>query len=131
MFGLTVNDRFLLYGEPCDMRKSFDGLSGLVTEHLGGNPRSGEVFVFINKRRDRIKLLAWQGSGFTLYYKRLESGTFELPHYDLAAGGIRLDYAQTVLLVDGLSLQNLQRRARYDAPQVVEISPTKPALASL
>jgi len=111
----------MLYSQACDMRKSFDGLSGLVENELGSNPRNGTVFVFINKRRDRIKLLHWQASGYTLYYKRLEGGTFELPTYDSSYSSIGLDYAQTVMLIDGLSLHNIQRRKRYRSPEPVDI----------
>ncbi|MCK5375275.1 MAG: IS66 family insertion sequence element accessory protein TnpB [Alphaproteobacteria bacterium] len=95
------------------MRKSFDGLSGLVHNNLGYNPISGEVFIFINKSRDKIKLLHWQGSGYLLYYKRLEKGTFELPRYDASVGSITLSYAQMVMIMDGLSIRNLQKRVRY------------------
>ena len=123
MFTLSASHRYLLYSQPTDMRKSFDGLSGLVQNHLEGNPRNGQVYIFINKRKDRIKLLHWQGSGYTLYYKRLESGTFELPSYDSSYGGIKLDYTQTVMLIDGISLQNIQHRKRYHSPEVVDISP--------
>ena len=65
------------------MRKSFDGLSGLISESLSSIPVSGDVFIFVNRRRDKIKLLHWQGAGFTLYYKRLEEGTFEVSAYGL------------------------------------------------
>lgn len=95
------------------MRKSFDALSGLVRNNLGCNPVNGEVFIFINKSRDKIKLLHWQGSGYLLYYKRLEKGTFELPRYDLSVGSITLSYAQMVMIMDGLSIRNLQKRMRY------------------
>jgi transposase len=95
------------------MRKSFDGLSGLVQNNLGRNPSGGDVFIFINKRRDKVKLLHWQGAGFVLYYKRLESGTFELPRYNIEAGSISLDYAKLVMIVDGLSIENIQKRKRY------------------
>jgi len=74
MFALSSTNKFHLYSEPTDMRKSFDGLSGLIRDSLGRNPLNGEVFMFINKRRDKIKLLHWQGISFTLYYKRLEKG---------------------------------------------------------
>jgi transposase len=94
-------------------RLSFDGLSGLVQNNLGGNPCSGEVFIFINNSRDKIKLLHWQRSGFVLYYKRLEKGTFELPRYDSKVGSITLDYATLVMIVDGLSIKNIQKRKRY------------------
>ena len=113
MFALSSENRFHLYSQPTDMRKSFDGLSGLVQNTLGRNPSGGDVFIFINKRRDKVKLLHWQGAGFVLYYKRLESGTFELPRYNIEAGSISLDYAKLVMIVDGLSIENIQKRKRY------------------
>ena len=97
------------------MRKGFDGLSGLVENKLGSDPRNGDVFVFINKGRDKAKLLHWQGSGYTLYYKRLETGRFQVPGYGKSVGGIRLDYARLVMLIDGLSVKNLVQRKRYRA----------------
>jgi len=113
MFTLSSSNKFHLYSQPADMRKSFDGLSGLVQNTLENNPCSGDVFIFINRRRDKIKLLHWQGISFTLYYKRLEKGTFELPEYDSTVGSITLDYAQMVMIVDGLTIKNIQRRKRY------------------
>lgn len=96
------------------MRKSFDGLSGLVQNTLGTNALNGDVFIFINRRRDKIKLLHWQGISFTLYYKRLEEGTFEVPLYDPEVGSITLSYAQIVMLVDGLSIKNIKKRKSYN-----------------
>ena len=113
MFALSSNNRFHLYSKPTDMRKSFDGLSGLVQNTLGCNPCNGDVFIFINKRRDKIKLLHWQGISFMLYYKRLEKGTFELPFYDSSVGSIALDYTKLVMIIDGLSIQNIKKRKRY------------------
>lgn len=113
MFALTAEHSFHLYNQPTDMRKSFDALSGLIRNHLDSNPLNGDVFVFINKCRDKIKLLHWQGSGFLLYYKRLEQGTFEIPRYDASVGSISLSYSQLVMIVDGLSIKNLQQRKRY------------------
>lgn len=95
------------------MRKSFDGLSGIIQDILGRNPHNGDVFIFINRARDKIKLLHWQGISFTLYYKRLEKGTFELPEYDPTVGSISLDYAQMVMMVDGLTIKNIQKRKQY------------------
>lgn len=117
MFTLSSSNKFHLYIHPTDMRRSFDGLSGLVQNNLEQNPCNGDVFIFINKRRDKIKLLHWQGAGFTLYYKRLEHGTFELPEYDFLAGSITLSYAQLVMIVDGLSIKNIQKRKRYTLPE--------------
>ena len=113
MFTLSSSNRFHLYSEATDMRKSFNGLSGIIENELEGNPINGDMFMFINKSRDKIKLLHWSASGFTLYYKRLEKGSFELPDYDLYNCSIRLDYAQMVMIVDGLSIENIKRRKRY------------------
>lgn len=102
-----------MYSQATDMRKSFDGLSGLIQNNLENNPCNGDVFIFINKRRDKIKLLHWQGISFTLYYKRLEKGTFELPEYDPSVGSIALNYAQMVMIIDGLTIKNIHKRKRY------------------
>ncbi len=113
MFTLSASNRFHLYSQATDMRKSFDGLAGVVQNALGNNPLNGDVFIFINRRRDKIKLLHWQGISFTLYYKRLEEGTFEVPTYDPKVGSITLSYAQMVMLVDGLTIKNIEKRKRY------------------
>jgi len=113
MFTLSDSHRFLLYNCPTDMRKSFDGLSGLVKNQLCRDPRSGDVFLFINKSRDKIKLLHWDGGGYTLYYKRLERGRFELPSYQQKTGSIKLNYARLVMILDGLSIKNISVRKRY------------------
>ena len=115
MFTLSSTNKFHLYSQPTDMRKSFDGLSGLVQNNLENNPCSGDVFIFINRQRDKIKLLHWQGISFTLYYKRLEKGTFELPQYDPIVGSIILSYTQMVMIVDGLTIKNIHCRKRYQS----------------
>ena len=114
MFTLSSSLSFHLYGKPTDMRKSFDSLSGLIRDTLGKDPLNGSVYIFINRTRDKIKLLHWQGISFTLYYKRLEEGTFELPEYSPEAGSISLNYTQMVMLVDGLTIKNIQKRKRYN-----------------
>ena len=83
MLSLSPNTRIYLHVPPTDMRKSFDGLSGLVRSAFGMDPLGGSWFLFLNRRRDRIKILAWDRDGFILVYKRLESGTFE----NLQSGG--------------------------------------------
>jgi transposase len=113
MFNLSSTNKFHLYNQPTDMRKSFDGLSGVIQNCLESNPCNGDVFIFINKRRDKIKILHWQGISFTLYYKRLEKGTFELPEYDRSIGSITINYTQLAMIVDGLSIKNIQKRKRY------------------
>ena len=79
MIGLTSHHKYYLYSEVCDMRKGFNGLSGIVRSKMKRSPLDGSVYMFINRRRDRLKMLVWESGGFMLYYKRLEQGTFELP----------------------------------------------------
>jgi len=114
MFALGTTHQFQLYNRPCDMRKSFDSLRGLVINDLDQNPDNGTVYIFINKLRNKVKLLHWQSGGFILYYKRLESGTFELPSYDSEVGSLCLSYAQLILLIDGIAITNITRKKRYE-----------------
>jgi len=113
MFALTASQRFFLYSQPVDMRKSFDALSGIVTGSMGKDALSGDVYIFIGKSRDKIKLLVWEKGGFVLYYKRLESGTFHLPK--LLDGG--LSYSELCLLIEGVEVEVKQRYKRYVGPQ--------------
>jgi len=112
MFSLGAA-RYFLYREPTDIRRSFDGLCGLVTERLGQNPMCGDVFIFINKPRNRMKLLKWEPGGFVLFYKRLERGTFELP--DLSIPGIsqQIGYGQLTMMVTGISMRYAKKRRRF------------------
>lgn len=110
MFTLGSSLRFQLYCKPTDMRKSFDGLCGIIQNHLSQSPTNGDVYVFINKPRNKIKLLHWSGSSFVLYYKRLESGTFEYLKYDIETGSYQLSYSQMVMLVDGISIKNIEKK---------------------
>jgi len=116
MFTLGSTLKFMLYSQPTDMRKSFDSLCGLVRDKLRQQPTNGDVYVFINKTRNKVKLLHWASSGFVLYYKRLESGTFEHPQYDIKTGSYQLSYAQMVMLIDGISIKNTERKKRYELP---------------
>jgi len=113
MFGLVTSHSFLLYRTPCDMRKGFEGLCGLVESHLQSQPTDGRVYIFINKSRNKMKLLHWQDSGFVLYYKRLEIGTFSLPDGDVFSKSIPISYSDLVLLVSGISLKNKVQKKRY------------------
>ncbi len=114
MFALGTSHRFQLYNRPADMRKGFNGLCGLVANDLDRDPDDGTVYIFINRVRNKVKLLHWQSGGFMLYYKRLESGTFELPEYDAEVGSLLLSYAQLILLIDGIAITNITRRKRYE-----------------
>ena len=95
------------------MRKGFNGLSGIVQEHMDQNQTSNMVYVFVNKRKDKLKLLHWRVGGFVLYYKRLEKGVFELPSYDIEQGLVVLTYTEMIMILDGISIINTQKKARY------------------
>lgn len=79
IFGLDASIKIFLYAKPCDMRKGFNGLFGLVQNEMELNPLSGYLFVFISKDRNKVKILFWDKDGLVLYYKRLEKGTFKRP----------------------------------------------------
>jgi len=111
MLNLSTKVRVFLYRIPTDMRKGFCGLHGLVVESLEQDPLSGDLFVFINKRRDRVKILQWEGDGLAIYYKRLESGTFALP--DAEVDSITLTNAQLQLMLSGIDLKETRSRKRY------------------
>ena len=112
MFSLGAA-RYYLYREPTDIRRSFDGLCGLVTERLGQNPMSGDVFIFINKQRNRMKLLKWEPGGFVLFYKRLERGTFELPDPVRPCKSQQIGYGQLTMMVTGISMKYAKKRRRF------------------
>lgn len=115
MLSLPPQVRVFLCTRPTDMRKSFDGLCGLVSEVFDEDVLSGHLFVFVNRRRDRVKLLAWDRDGLAIWYKRLESGTFEVPRDERA--GIELESADLSLLLSGIELTSVRRRKRYRRPQ--------------
>ena len=113
MFALSESQKFFIYSKPADMRKSFDGLSGLVRSGFQKNPLSGEVFIFINKRRNMMKLLHWQHGGFVLYFKRLESGTFEIPKHENQEDEIKISYTKLAMIISGISVKNVKKRKRF------------------
>lgn len=102
--------RYFLWRGPTDMRKSFNGLCGIVRNQMQSDLLSGDLFIFINRRRDRIKLLGWDRTGFVIWYKRLEEGTFELPK---GASSI-LSQSQLMLILEGIELASVKQRKRYN-----------------
>lgn len=104
---------FFLYKHPTDMRKSFDGLCGIIHSQMQKSAIDGSVYIFINKSRNKIKLLHWETGGFTLYYKRLEQGTVErISGYD-QDDSVSLKWSELVLIIEGISLKSVQKRKRY------------------
>jgi transposase len=102
-----------LCATPVDLRKSFDGLGGLVQSAFGRNLLDGHLFLFVNKRRDRLKAWWWDGDGPILWYKRLERGTFELPACDDEQTHRTLDATELAMLLGGVSLASAKRRKRF------------------
>jgi len=115
MLTLDNNFTYEFYLEPTDMRKSFDSLCGIVQQGLNSNPTNGTVYLFVNRLRNKMKILHWRTGGFILYYKRLEKGTFEVPQYDESVKSIRLNYPQLVLLFDGITIGNLSQKIQQKA----------------
>jgi transposase len=99
--------------EPVDMRKSFDGLSAAVEAVFGRNVLDGHLFLFLNKRRDRIKALWWDGDGLAMFAKRLEIGSYEIPQHAPATQQLQLDATQLALLLGGVELGSVKLRPRY------------------
>lgn len=95
------------------MRKSYNGLSGVVRQGLGRDPLSGEVFIFMNRRRTIMKLLVWDRSGWVIWSKRLERGTYELPGSSDTATGLEMRWEELVLILEGVRLRSVRHRERY------------------
>jgi transposase len=104
--------RVFLCTRPTDLRKGFDGLSGLVQECFSQDPLIGHLFLFLNRRRDRIKILYFDRDGLAIWYKRLEAGTFQLPDTN-ARDGVELQPAQLAMLLSGIDLRTARQRKRF------------------
>ena len=108
MLSLTAATRIYLYRGPCDMRKSFDSLCGLIRSELGADPLSGSLFVFVNRRRNMVKLLYWDRDGLAIWYKRLERGGFTPPV--LRAQKHQIDRRQLSMLLEGVVPKKMEKR---------------------
>jgi len=116
MLNLSSAHRFWLYGEAVDFRKGFDGLAGIVRDKMGRDPLSGEAFIFLNRKQDRMKLLLWEGGGFVLWYKRLEAGRFAFAQQKnghIQNGNTQLNYTDLVLLIEGIERHSISQKKRY------------------
>ena len=112
MISLTSTTRIFVCTKPTDMRKSFDGLSGIVKEYFKADLFSGHLFVFFNRRRDYVKILSWDGDGLSLWCKRLESGTFE-KLVTQKEDSFEIDSAGLVMMLQGVQIKGTPRRKRY------------------
>jgi len=111
MLMLSPAVKIFLCAQATDMRRSFDKLAEMTRGVLAQDPFSGHLFVFFNRPRDRVKILFWDRSGFCLYYKRLEEGSFRVPKLD--AGAARLEAAELLLILEGIELADATRQKRF------------------
>jgi transposase len=115
MLSFTGGLKVFVAVEPCDLRKSFNGLEGLVRERLCEEPRAGALFVFTNRRHTRLKILYWDGTGLWLLIKRLEKGTFAWPCAGTVEGTkLRLRPEVLAMLTDGIDLRGAKLRPWYE-----------------
>lgn len=112
--------RIYLCTSPTDMRKGFDTLAVLVREFLGHDPLSGHLFLFISRRKDRLKILYWDADGFAMWYKRLEEGTFRMPRVSAGDVSVELKASELAMLLEGIDLKSIKRSVR------LRLKPKKP-----
>lgn len=139
MLMLPPSVHIYLCAQPIDLRKSFDGLSAATRFVLAEDPLSGHLFVFLNRRADRVKLLVWDRNGFLLIAKRLERGVFRRPR-DAQSGArhVSLEAAELALMLEGIDLRGAQRRPRWEravpasgasSPRSTAVGPGEPPAA--
>ena len=121
MIGLMQGIQIHLCTEPTDMRRGFEGLSGMTQTLLQQDPLSGHLFVFRNRNRDKLKIFYWDSDGLAIWYKRLEQGTFQFPTDGKAreelAAGVEITTSQLSLLLGGIDLRSVKKRKRFVAPK--------------
>ena len=113
MISLPASVRVYLCTVPCDMRRSFDGLQGLVARVMQLDALAGHLFVFSNRKRDRVKILYWDRDGFAIWSKRLEEGTYAMPFGKAREARCELNAPELSALLSGIDLSQAKRRKRY------------------
>jgi transposase len=118
---IHISDKcsYLLYNGNTDMRKSFHGLAAIVKYKMHREVVNGDIYVFISKRRNAIKLLRFETDGFAIFYKRLEKGTFEIPAHDPGSGTLVLSDNELIFILKGVSLKRIKYRPRYAQNEAV------------
>jgi transposase len=116
MISLPHAVRVFLHAPPTDLRKGFDALAGLVSAAFSQDPTSGHLFLFVNRRRDRLKILYWDRDGLAIWYKRLENGSFQLPVVTRDAVSVEMSPTQLALILSGIDLRSARQRKRYQRP---------------
>lgn len=122
MIALPPQIRVFLYRLPTDMRKSFNGLVALTEAELKQDPLSGSLFVCLNRRRDRVKILYWGQTGFCIWYQHLQSGTYQLPNHPSLDDQDTLEVtrSQLSLILDGIDLASARQRPRFELERVTQ-----------
>ena len=113
MISFSFPTEIYIANRPTDFRKCFDGLCGEIQSYMRSDPLNGALFVFYNKRRDRLKMLVWDNDGFWIFYKRLEQGTFEIPLGESEQSGIIVSAEQLQLMLCGIELSSVRKRKRF------------------
>ncbi|MGL1935693.1 MAG: IS66 family insertion sequence element accessory protein TnpB [Fibrobacterales bacterium] len=114
MLSLNPMTKVHICTSPTDMRKSFNSLASMVSELMMKNVTSGDLFVFFNKTKSMVKVLLWDKSGFSIYYKRLEEGTFHLPVFDTdEVNSQEFESSDLLLILKGIELQNSSQHKRF------------------
>lgn len=113
MLQLSNSVNYYWYNGAADMRKSFDALCGIVNQHMQLNILQGGVYIFVNKKRNQIKLLTWEGDGLAIYYKRLEKGVYELPVINDGHQSASIDMVQLQLILQGIVLSSVRTKKRF------------------
>ena len=121
MLNIYQNKQVHLFCRATDMRKGFDGLALLVKE-AGFNSFSGNIFVFLNRRKDKVKILVWEIDGFSIWYKRLEKGRFRLPSFKENTKELLIDALELHLLLDGVDFKKIKRSKRFNRPLEIDDS---------
>jgi transposase len=117
MISLPHPVRVFLHAPATDLRKGFDALAGLVSSAFGQDPTCGHLFLFINRRRDRLKAIYWDRDGLAIWYKRLETpGRFQLPVIAPDAVSVEMSPTQLSLILSGIDLSSARQRKRYQRP---------------
>jgi transposase len=114
----AMSGRMFLCAMAADMRKGFDSLAALVRDHLGHDPLCGDLFLFVGRGRDRLKILYWDTDGFAIWYKRLEEGTFRLPAIAAGQKSVQIRPSELAMLLEGIDLKALRRSPRFGRERV-------------
>jgi transposase len=117
MLHLNNSTVYYWYNGAADMRKSFDALCGIVNQHMQANILQGGVYIFVNRKRNQIKLLTWEGDGLAIYYKRLEKGVYELPVLNASHQSASIDVVQLQLILQGIVLSSVRTKKRFSLNQ--------------